>query len=144
MRLYRALSRAAIIPFESAISILVIVSGICGLARFGVIDPVFALLPYWEAVAINVMYILAGLGMIVGILSDRGTIESSGLWLLCGSIIARFLLYANYLGVNKNFVITGAFDAVFLLAAFTRMRYIRSRHILVKVQRFNGELDEPA
>jgi hypothetical protein len=136
------LSRAAIIPFETAIGVLVIISGIAGLMKFGVVDPVAQLLPYWEFVAVNVMYLLAGVGIITGILVDLGDIEAFGLWFLSGAIIARFVLYGYYLGIDKNFIITGTFDFAFVVAAYTRLRHIKKRQVLIKLPEHNtGDLD---
>jgi hypothetical protein len=136
-----SLARTTIVPFETAIAVLSLISGIAGIAQFGISDPIFSLIPHWEADLFFLMYTFSGLGMLVGITLDSGMIESFGLWFLSGAVIARFILYANYLGVNANFIVTGAFDAVILAAAFMRMRYIRSKHLLVKVSDGSDTID---
>src|SRR5258708_2973816 len=115
LRKFRAaLSRAAIIPFETAIAALVVISGIAGLAKFGIADPISALVPGWEYVTLNLMYMLAGFGMAAGICLDKGRAEGFGLWLLSGAVIAGFFLLANSLGINRNFFFTWCFEFVIL------------------------------
>lgn len=140
-KLKDAFNRAAIIPFETAIGLLSIVSSTAGMFHFGIIDPVTSTLPYWEAILVNLAYILSGIGMTAGILADLGSVEAFGLWLLSGSVIVRFVLYGRVLGYGTSFIVTGALDSLFLGAAMIRLYHIRKRHVIIKTSNDTNSLD---
>jgi hypothetical protein len=128
-----ALRRLSVTPFETAIAWLLIVSGVASALNFGVIDPVSALLPGWEAAALSVMSAVTGGLMLAGAgIPHRGA-ETAGLVLLCGVVLARFLLYGFYLGFGSNFAVTGVFDVAIVWAAAARLVTIARREVLVRV-----------
>lgn len=126
--------RIAIVPFEVAIAILAIGTGITGLLHFGFIDPVSQLLPNWEADSLNISLIASGVALVWGVMLASGAIESVGLWLLNAVIVARFILYGHFLGYGKEFIITGILDAAIVCAGIMRLWSIRTRHILLKTK----------
>lgn len=129
-----AFYRLIVAPFEAAIAVTLIISGVAAAARLGPADPVTALLPAWETYALAVLFFLAGAGTITGVASANVAVEAGGLLLLCGSLIIRLILYAWYLGTDTTFALTGMLDALFVLAAFTRLLTARSRKIVITVR----------
>lgn len=125
------LKRISIIPFEAAIAILLILSGFAGLARFGILDPVYSLLPMWEASLFNFLSIFSGGLILAGVAKGSGKIEQFGLFLLLGIIAGRFLIFGHYFGYGKNFFQTGLFELSIIGASLTRLNSVRKRHVVV-------------
>lgn len=128
------LKRLSIVPFEVAIALYAIFGGIAGLAMFGPIDPLTALLPMWEADALNILSLLTGLLMTIGISLGQSKIEQAGLLFLDGVLLSRFILYGHYFHYNTSFFVTGFFTAALLFASLVRSRIIASNHVIVKVE----------
>lgn len=127
------LRRHAIVPFETAIALLLIVSGIAGVAHVGIIDPVSALLPSWEAAALNWMAVVTGMLMGAGVgLAARGS-EMAGLLFLLAVILCRLILYGYYLGAHADFATTAVFDSAVIWAAVARLITLRNRQVLIRV-----------
>lgn len=135
-----AVRRITIVPFETAVAVLLIASGTAGLTHTGIIDPVTALLPGWEAVALYAMTIFTGTLMVTGIATAARGIEMAGLLFLTAVITDRFILYGYYLGFGADFAVTGVFDAAVAWAALTRHRTVRKRQIIVRIQ--NGQASD--
>lgn len=124
--------RMTIAPFEMAIAIFLVISGVSGLFHYGVIDPLAILIPMWEEIALNCLAIISGLCMLFGVAIDSGRFEAAGLFFLNGALISRFILYGHYLGYGNNFIQTGIFDLVVVIASLIRGRTIRKKHVIVK------------
>src|SRR5260221_9414188 len=129
--------RLAVQPFEAAIAGLLIVSGIAGLARYGIIDPTAALLPAWEAVSLNIFFAATGLLILAGVAAAWRAGEAAGMLFLTGVIAARFLLFGWYLGFGPAFIVTGVFDAGLIWAAVARLLAI-SRHQVIVLASLDG------
>ncbi len=130
----KIIGRLVIIPFETAIAILLMLSGTAALMHYGVIDPVAVLLPHWEAIFLNVLSILSGFLMIMGMALDEGRVEESGLLFLCGSLISRFLLYGHYLHYKSGFFVTGLFYLTIIIAGAVRIVTIRRKSTIVRIK----------
>ena len=131
--------RLAVQPFEAAVAGLLAISGVAGLANYGVIDPTAALLPAWEAAALNITTTVTGLLIFAGIAWRWRAGETAGMLFLTGVIAARFLLYGRYLGFGPSFIITGVFDAGLIWAAAMRLLAIRRREVIV-LAKTNGDV----
>jgi len=128
-----ALSRLAVAPFEAAVAALLVISGVAALAGYGLIDPVAALLPPWEATALSAMSVTAGALMLAGTgVPSRGA-ETAGLLFLIAVILSRFLLFGAYLGFGSRFAVTGVFDAAVIWAAAARLGTVRRGQVIVRV-----------
>lgn len=125
-----------ITPFETAIAVLLIFYGVTALAHYGLVDPVAALLPGWEATLLSVMSAGTGALLLAGAgIPHRGA-ETAGLLFLIGVIASRFLLYGFYLGFASNFIVTGAFDVTLIWAALARLLMTTLRgEVLIRVPR---------
>lgn len=130
-RLPGALHRAAVVPFEVAVGLLLLFSGLTAMFHVGLIDPVTALLPDWEAILLNVMTTLCGALIIAGVILAVGAAEAAGLLFLLGVVAARFLLYGHYLSYGANFVLTGVLDATIIGAAVVRLITLRQRKSII-------------
>lgn len=128
-----AARRLSVTPFETAIAALLVISGVASALHYGVIDPVTALLPGWEAVLLSVMSAVTGLLMIAGSAVPHRGSETAGLLFLAAVIASRFLLYGYYLGFGVNFAVTGVFDSALVWAAAARLGTIRRHEVLVRV-----------
>lgn len=132
-RLAASRRRLAVTPFETAVAALLVISGIAALLHYGLVDPVTALLPWWEATVLSVMSIATGGLMIAGAAVPHRGAEAAGLLFLAGVILSRFLLYGFYLGFGADFAVSGIFDGALVWAAFARLATIWRREILVRV-----------
>ena len=128
------LQRLGILPFETAIALLLIISGVAQLTHVGLIDPVGVLLPAWEAMAFGWVTIGTGLQMMGGMAIASRRAEMAGLLLLIAVISSRFLAYAIYLGFDTRFVVTGVFDAAIIWAAITRLLTVRRGDTLIRIR----------
>ena len=133
-----ALARLAVIPFETAIAVLLIGSGTAQLARIGITDPVQVLLPAWEAFALSAVTIVTGLLMVTGTAAASRGAEIAGLLLLAAVIADRFLLYGWYLGFGLNFAVTGVFDSAVIWAALARLATVRRGETIIRVRNAGG------
>jgi len=127
------LARLAVAPFEAAIAALLVISGLAALAGTGIIDPVTALLPGWEAAGLSVTTTVTGALMIAGAASGQKGPETAGLLFLIAVILCRFLLYGAYLGYGADFAVTGVFDSSIIWAAAARLTVIRRGQVIVRV-----------
>ncbi|HEY5990766.1 MAG TPA: hypothetical protein VIV12_30880 [Streptosporangiaceae bacterium] len=128
------LRRLVIAPFESAIAALLIISGAAQLLNAGLIDPVRALLPPWEATALSGLSIGTGLMMMAGSAAASKGAEIAGLLLLIAVITCRFLLYGVYLGFGSGFVVTGVFDTAVVAAALARLWTVGRGDVIVRLR----------
>jgi hypothetical protein len=126
--------RLGTLPFEAAIGFLVIVSGVVGLFDFGITDPLAKVLPTWQNVTFNVIYLVSGVGIVLGLTRGRGRVEAAGLALLVASAIVRAVVYLAALGLDQRLVVSIVFDVVILWAARTRYRSLRRGDVLVRTQ----------
>lgn len=131
--------RIAIVPFEAAIAILALGSGLTGIFKFGIVDPVNTLLPAWEAGLLNAGLIVCGICMLLGIGLGKAILEAPGLWLLIGTILARLILYGHFLHYGTNFILTGIFDLAIIIAGFVRLRSINKKQVILRVK--DGDID---
>lgn len=131
------LHRMAVAPFECAIAVLILVSGVAQVFGWGTADPVNILLPAWEVYLLSAMLLLCGFLVLLGIGLDHVATEAVGLVLLMGSLLARLVLYNVYLGTNSTFVLTGTLDLVFILAAISRLSTIRRARVVIELRK-NG------
>ncbi|HEY5985819.1 MAG TPA: hypothetical protein VIV12_05455 [Streptosporangiaceae bacterium] len=128
------LRRLIITPFESAIAALLVISGAAQLLGAGLIDPVRALLPPWEAAALSWLSVGTGLVMMAGSAAAAKGAEICGLLLLVAVITCRFLLYGVYLGFGSGFVVTGVFDTAVVAAALARLWTVGRGDVIVRVR----------
>lgn len=133
-----AVARVTITPFETAIAVLLIASGAASLTSAGLIDPVHALLPAWEAAILDWATITTGLLMSAGVAAGWRGAEIAGLLLLAAVISDRFVLFGYYLGFGAPFAVTGIFDAAVIWAAAVRLNTIRRRQVIIRI---SGDAD---
>lgn len=127
------LSRVIVAPFETAVSALLVFSGVVIITHTGPPDPVNILLPSWEVYVLAVMFLLSGACTFGGLALGAIAVEGSGLLLLSGSLIIRLILYAIYLGTDVTFALSGIVDALFIAAALARLLTIRSRRVIIEI-----------
>lgn len=138
-RLADIVGRISVAPFEFFIGLVVIVSGSSALVKLAVPDPVNILLPQWEVYLSSLILVISGLCIIVGIVLGNIAAEALGLISLCGSLIARLILYDLYLGADVSFYISGALDTAFIFAASIRLAVIRKVHIVIHIGKAGGD-----
>lgn len=129
------LSRFIIAPFETAFFFILAAFGVSGLMNVGPTDPINVVLPSWEAHTLLIVSLVAGILGLYGILTAKGRWEILGLYLLCGVILSRLILYGHYLGYGRDFFNTGIFDAALLVASIARASTIRKHKIIVRIRK---------
>lgn len=127
------MGRVSVRPFEAAVAGLLVITGIAGLGRFGILDPVFTVIPHWESIAINVVTLLSGLLMTGGVIMGWVRAEVSGLFFLLAVIISRFIIIGIYEKFSSAFVTTGFFYVLVVAAAVIRLRAIQKGDAIVRV-----------
>ena len=130
----KAIIRISTLPFEIAIAALFIISAIAHLGHWGPPDVTLDVLPYWESLAISVLGLLTGLLTIIGVAKASRRFELTGMMFLVGILVIRLLLYANYLGVGRNFIITGVFYSTMLWAAIARVVSLQRGDSLARIR----------
>jgi hypothetical protein len=124
--------RLSTLPFEAAIGFLVIVSGAVGLFNFGVTDPLAKVLPTWENVLFNLVYLTSGVGIVLGLTRGRAAGEGAGLVLLCTGALVRAVVYFLALGLDQRLTVSLMFDAVVIWASALRLRSLSRGDIIIK------------
>jgi hypothetical protein len=112
-------ARLSLVPFEGAIAFLVMVQGTMGLLGVG---PTLDIVPPWARTLLLILYMVGGLGILIGILFARGDVEAAGLIFLASALAARSYLIALDFGWSLNGVVTVTFGVVFVAACVTRFR----------------------
>jgi len=123
------------LPFEITIAMLFVISGSAQLGGWGPPDATLAVLPFWEARTIVILEIVTGLLIFFGIARASRRFELSGMFFLVAILATRLLLYANYLGVAEDFIITGVFYATLLWAAVCRTVRLLKGDSLIWIRR---------
>lgn len=134
--------RAWFQPFEIAFAGIIISQGGILLAGGSLIDPVNALLPDWMAVAFQIGYVFAGLITLIGILLPRGDVEGAGLVLLGAILLARGILFGQFLGWDIQSVTSLTFS-VFLAGACLARLALLMKGLTLAVVRKDGDQDAP-
>lgn len=134
-RLADIVGRISVAPFEFFIGLVVIVSGASAFMKLAVPDPVNILLPQWEVYVSSALLVISGLCIIAGIVLGSIAAEAFGLVSLCGSLIARLILYDLYLGADVSFYISGALDSAFIFASVIRLAVIRKVKIVIHIRK---------
>jgi hypothetical protein len=114
-------SRISVQPFEIAVALLLIISGLAQFFGWGQSDVTLIILPRWEQHLISSLAIFSGMSVVAGVSLNLRRFELSGMLFLISMFIIRLMLYAVYLGVNWSFAITGVFYISVLWAAVVRV-----------------------
>lgn len=110
------MSKIRAAPFEAAVAAVIVVQAVIAFGSWGIVDPVSQLLPGWLTVAFNVLYLIAGVAILAGLILSRGDVEGAGLVLLSSIVMARGVMFGQLLGWDIKAVTSLAF-AVFVAAA---------------------------
>lgn len=108
-------------PFEIAFVLIIVIQGVISLIGDALIDPTNALLPSWMAKSFQGGYIFAGVVILIGILLPRGDVEGAGLILLGLDLLARAVMFGQYLGWGWQSVTSLAFSVLLALACLARL-----------------------
>lgn len=129
--------RLGMLPFETSVALLLLISGAAQLGQWGVSDRTLDPLPPWEAYGISILAIFTGMLVILGVMTGLRRIELAGMLFMISMFAVRLLLYAAYLGVGENFAVTGVFYTTVLWAAITRAYSLLKGSSLVWVRSDN-------
>lgn len=122
-----------IIPFETAISLFCVVSGVFGLFAWGLNNDQFiSALGIKIANAFNVGYIVAGLGMFLGLAINRKDLETFGLTCVVISLLVRSSAIAWKVGINPVVITSYVFNAILIGACITRAWMIYKYKVIVQ------------
>lgn len=109
------------LPFETVIALLLLISGSAQLGRWGRADPTLLVLPAWEAMSLNILAIVSGIFILAGIARSSKRFELAGLFFLMAVVTVRLLLYAEFIGIDEEFLVMGVFYATILWASIARI-----------------------
>ena len=128
-----------VVPFETVIAIFCALSGVFGLLQLGLNNDQFAsAMGRTIANVFNAGYILAGLGMLVGIALNRKDIEIFGLTCVVTSLLVRSSAIAWKVGLNPFIVTSYFFNALVIGACITRAVMIIKYKVLIQKIVKNG------
>jgi hypothetical protein len=130
------LARLSVVPFESAIAVLVMYSGAVGLLRFGAnSDPLTLQLPALLLTWTLGLYLVAGFALFLGVgLPHRG-LEAFGLVVVGASLLIRTAALVTLVGLTApvfNAIVT---NAVFLLACLVRNRGLQRGDVILRIEK---------
>lgn len=121
-------------PFEAAVAMLLMITGVAELAGWAQPGPKTALLPSWEITGLNVLTFITGLFILIGILFGWRRFELSGLFFLLAIFVIQLVVFAAYFGVNKDLAVTIVFDMAVIWAAIVRIAHILRGTTLVWIR----------
>jgi hypothetical protein len=136
------LKRLSVLPFETLMAGLAIISGIVGFFALGTTtDALNALLPEWLVHAFYVLYFIAGMGMLVGLALGRASIEGAGLVLLGVGVVVRFFSLVAFQAPFGQLVTPLFFYLLVTWACYARLRTLFEREVVVKLKQGQIEGD---
>jgi hypothetical protein len=132
----RFFERQALAPFETMLGFFFVYAAIASIAHFGVIvSPLTKLLGPTVATIFNLVYLLAGLAMYLGIGFRRGNIEAAGLILLMASLAIRTIATGWLLGTSPMVINGYVLNAAFFFSCAIRLRTIhKAQQLLERAQ----------
>jgi hypothetical protein len=132
--IFQAFRRFAILPFESLIGMLAVLTGGLGLFHIGGVgtDVLSVLLPVWLRVTVQVIYLTAGLAMLTGLGVDRPDLEGFGLVTLAASTIIRTIALIKVVGLTPPVITAAAFNILLIWACVARMLSLSRREAIIR------------
>lgn len=128
------ITRLNVVPFEAAIAWLSFFAGFVGVTNLTTsTDSLNVFLPGWFVLALNIVYMVAGILMLAGLSTARRDIEGSGIVLLLGSIAVRGLAVMFVAGLHASTFLLIAFYTIFALACLSRIKALFSGSVTVKI-----------
>ena len=117
--------RQAAVPFETTLAFFFMYAAVASMVGFGVVaSPLSRTLGLVIAMIFNIAYLIAGLGMFVGIGTRRGDLEAFGLILIITSLAVRMVATGWLVGINPQIINGYVSSGVFIFACVMRMRLI--------------------
>ena len=117
--------RQAIVPFETTLAFFFMYAAVASMVGFGTVaSPLSRALGTTMATLFNVVYLVAGLGMFVGIGTRRGDLEAFGLILVITSLAVRTVATGWLIVINPQIVYSYVSSGVFIFACVIRMTTI--------------------
>ncbi len=107
-------------PFQAAVAMFAIYSGVSGLLHFGTSNEIFIAAVKYSSI-FNVMFILAGLGQLVGTLTRKINIEAAALVLVSCSMLMRILATLAISGWDPSAHNMLAIGILFISASIIRI-----------------------
>lgn len=126
----------AVLPFESALALVSVWSGLSSLFGLTTAGQAFnAALPPWMVIAFNLLYVLSGLAIALGIGWGYRNLEACGLILLLTSLLVRGIaIVVTSWDTNASGVVAAQFSsAVFIGATLLRLMAIFHRATVIHV-----------
>lgn len=129
------IKRSTVCPFEVAIGLLAIWSGIISLFDVTVAARAFsAALPDHLVLVLNILYILAGTFIVAGVGWNYRNIESSGLIFLSSILIIRVISLAFLIGFTPETTAAIIQGAVFGFACMVRLKALLQRRVVISAK----------
>lgn len=129
-----AIHRLNVIPFEAAMAWISFFAGFVGVTHLTTsTDSLNVFLPSWFVLALNISYMLSGVGILIGLGTARRDAEGAGIVLLLGSVVVRALAIAFIAGIHISTFLLLVFYTVFALACLSRIRALFSGSVTVKI-----------
>jgi len=141
----RFLARQAVLPFESLIAFLVVVSGSLALLHVGGLgaDALSLRLPALLNTAVQALYVVSGLAVWLGLGLVRRDIEAFGLVTLSAGVLIRSIGLFAFVGIEPVVLTAYLFNAAIILTCAVRFLVLVKGQTVVLVKAVSEVLDEP-
>ena len=126
--------RYSITPFEAAVAVLLIVSGLSYLFHIGPAQPSEFLLPSWEEYTLNWMSVISGVLLLHGSGAPSRRTEAAGLFLLLAVILSRLIIYLSILTSPGSIMVILIFYTAIIFAAIARLTTIRKGEVIMRIR----------
>lgn len=122
-----------LVPFETMFGFYCAYSGLAGLLNFGIVSNAFnSATGYKTSTIFNIVYLLAGIGMYIGVGLKRINIEAFGLITVITSIIIRTITASWVFGINPVIINSYIFNTAIIFACIIRLITIYKNNIFIK------------
>ncbi len=110
-------------PFKLALCLFAVYSGISGLFDFGTSNEIFSAAIKFSSV-FNILFILAGVTAMIGVLKTKLNIEAAGLVLIITSLLLRVMATVAISGWDPGAHNLLALSVLFISASLSRINTI--------------------
>lgn len=132
------LRKLAVLPFEAAIALVSVWAGVVSLLGFTIGGQTLsAALPPWMVAVFNLLYVLSGLAILLGVGWGYRNLEASGLILLLMSLLVRCTALVVVVGLTGVVLVTQFSTVIFMAAALLRLVAVLKRAVIAQI---NGRI----
>lgn len=129
------LGRLAVLSVNAGFALLILLASVAGLLHYGVsADPLTLTVASWLVTALQALYALSGLTMLLGIGLGHGDLEAFGIVVLIAGLLIRAVVIVDALGFTPVVTLAVAFNLIFAGCYVVRLRSLLRAETLLRVK----------